>query len=145
LGAEAQIASFLWLASEDLQAARLLATQSNRNAAYLCSQAAEKVIRAVLTAEGKHAGIRHLLDEMVDQVPDENPLKPTLRAIQNLGSYATTYRYPTATGRILAAPTAGDLTKYMAAVDTALQAAATAFVVDLADPHKPAGRPQPPR
>jgi HEPN domain-containing protein len=68
LGVEVQLASFLWLASEYLKAARLLATQSNRNAAYLCSQAAEKVVRAVLTAEGKHAGIHHLLDEMVDQV-----------------------------------------------------------------------------
>jgi HEPN domain-containing protein len=145
LGAEVQIASLLWLASEDLKAARLLATQSNRNAAYLCSQAAEKVIRAVLTAEGKHAGIRHLLDEMVNLVPDENPLKPALRAVQNLGAYATTYRYPTGTGRIIAAPTAADLTKHMAAVDTALTAAAAAFAVDLTDSRKPAGRSHPPR
>jgi hypothetical protein len=111
LGAEVQIASFLWLASEDLEAARLLATQQPQRGVPVLTGRGEKVIRAVLTAEGKHAGIRHLLDEMVDQVPDANPLKPALRAIQNLGSYATTYRYPTATGRILAAPTAGDLTK----------------------------------
>ncbi len=89
MSAEVQIASLLWLASEDLRAARVLAAQSNRNSAYLCSQAAEKVIRAVLTAEGRHAGIRHLLDEMVDQVPDVNPLKPALRGIQHLGAYAT--------------------------------------------------------
>ncbi len=80
---------------------------------------------------------------MVNLVPDENPLKPALRAIQNLGAYATTYRYPTGTGRIIAAPTAADLTKHMAAV--ALTAAAAAFAVDLADSRKPAGRSHPPR
>ena len=31
-------------------------SRGNRNAVYLCEQAAEKIIRAVLTSEGKHAG-----------------------------------------------------------------------------------------
>jgi hypothetical protein len=54
---------------------------------YLCSQAAEKVIRAVLTSEGKHGGIGHKLDMMVDMVPDENPVKPLLREIESLGDW----------------------------------------------------------
>jgi hypothetical protein len=33
------------------------------------------VIKAVLTSEGVHANIKHLLDEMVKRVPDANPLK----------------------------------------------------------------------
>ena len=60
------VASYLRVAAEDLAGARLLAQAKNRNAIYLCSQAAEKVIRAVLTTEGKHGGIGHQLDMMVD-------------------------------------------------------------------------------
>ena len=41
---EKVVASFLKVASEDLEGARILAKAQNRNAIYLCSQAAEKVI-----------------------------------------------------------------------------------------------------
>src|SRR3954469_25288917 len=73
---------------------------------YLCSQAAEKIIRAVLTSEGKTAGIKHQLDELVDVIPDENPLKPGLRAIQGLTDYATSYRYRAPKGGSSCHPTA---------------------------------------
>lgn len=55
------IAGMLRIASQDLDGARLLNAAGNRNAAYLCEQAAEKVIRAV--------------------VPDANPIKSSLRAL----------------------------------------------------------------
>lgn len=44
------IAGMLRIASQDLDGARLLNHAGNRNAAYLCEQAAEKVITAVLAA-----------------------------------------------------------------------------------------------
>jgi len=81
LSAELVIANMLRFAREDLAGATLLASQGNRNAIYLCQQAAEKVIRAVLTSEGKHAGIKHHLDEMVDLVPQDNPMRPALRGL----------------------------------------------------------------
>lgn len=56
MSAELLIANTLRIAREDLDGALLLASRANRNAVYLCEQAAEKVIRAVLTSEGKHAG-----------------------------------------------------------------------------------------
>lgn len=130
MGADRLIASLLRVADEDLRGARLLADDGNRNAIYLLSQAAEKVIRAVLTSEGIHAGIRHLLDEMVDQVPDANPLKPQLRAVQHLGAYATSFRYPTAAGRIQAAPLAGVFELEADKVASALRAATQALGVD---------------
>jgi len=68
MNAEKVIAGYLRVASEDLQGAIALAKIPNRNAIFLCSQAAEKVIRAVLTSEGKHAGIGHQLDRMVDRI-----------------------------------------------------------------------------
>jgi hypothetical protein len=59
--ADLVIANLLRIAREDLDGASLLAPRGNRNAAYLCEQAAENVIRAVLTSEGQHAGVRHPL------------------------------------------------------------------------------------
>jgi HEPN domain-containing protein len=44
------IANLLRIAHEDLEGARLLNARGNRNAIYLCEQAAEKIIRAVLTS-----------------------------------------------------------------------------------------------
>lgn len=81
MSAELLVANLLRVAKEDLDGARLLFKAGNRNAVYLCEQAAEKTIRAVLTSEGVHAGIKHQLSEMVDQVPDANPFKPMLRAV----------------------------------------------------------------
>jgi len=40
----------------------------------------------------------------VDLIPDEKPLKPRLRAIQDLTDYATSYRYPRPKGRIKTPP-----------------------------------------
>ena len=145
MSADLVIANFLRVAQEDLDGARLLSSSSNRNAIYLCSQSAEKIIRAVLTSEGKHAGIKHHLDEMVDQVPDENPLKPKLRAIEELAAFATTYRYPTAAGRIKPPPSKSQFDGYAGAVHDALDAALAAFGVDVSKPNTPAGKADPVR
>ena len=58
MSAELLIANTLRIAREDLDGALLLASSANRNAVYLCEQAAEKVIRAVLTSEGEPGPIR---------------------------------------------------------------------------------------
>ncbi len=143
MSVERLIANLLRVASEDLEGARTLAATKNRNAIYLCEQAAEKIIRAVLTAEGRHAGIKHHLDEMVDLVPDENPLKTTLRSIEYLAAYATTYRYPTAEGRIKPAPADDAVAEAIQKLTTALEAAAKAHEVDLSRRDAPAGKPSP--
>jgi HEPN domain-containing protein len=128
----------LRIANEDLAGARQLAATGNRNAMYLCSQAAEKVIRAVLTSEGKNAGIKHQLDELVDMVPDENPLKPGLRAIQDLTDYAASFRYPSPKGRIKAPPSKAAFEQDAGAVQAALLEAARRFGVDLEKADAPA-------
>ncbi len=120
MSTERLVANLLRVAREDLDGASLLAKAQNRNAVYLCEQAAEKIIRAVLTSEGVHAGIKHLLDEMVDLVPDANPLKPRLRAIEHLAAYATAHRYPSAHGRVRPAPSAAELSADLDRVRVAL-------------------------
>jgi len=142
MSVELLVANFLRIAAEDLAGARLLAAKNNRNAIYLCEQAAEKVIRAVVTSEGKHAGIKHELAEIVDLIPDENPLKPDLRAIEHLSQYATAYRYPVSsskTKRIPRGPTAEELRVALDATDGALSNAIKRFEVDVQRPDSPAG------
>jgi HEPN domain-containing protein len=142
MSVELLIANFLRIAAEDLEGARTLALSNNRNAIYLCEQAAEKVIRAVVTSEGKHAGIKHELAEMVDLIPDENPLKPDLRAIEHLSQYATAYRYPVSssrTKRIPRAPAAEDVRDALDATTLALSNAIKRFKVDIQRPEAPAG------
>ena len=138
MSAEVLVANLLRVAKEDLDGARLLGTAGNRNAVYLCEQAAEKTIRAVLTSEGISAGIRHRLSEMVDQIPDENTIKSLLRAIEHLAAYATAYRYPTAVGRIQATPSPADLEADMKLVESAITTVASRFGVDLSARGSPA-------
>jgi hypothetical protein len=95
-----------------------------------------------VTSEGKHAGIKHDLAEIVDLIPDENPIKPDLRAIEHLSQYATAYRYPVAsskTKRIPGSPTAAELLDTLDKITAVLTKAVTCFKVELRRPDSPAG------
>ncbi len=131
MSAERVIANTLRLARDDLDAAKVLHAANNRYAIYHCEQAAEKIIKAILTAEGVHANIKHQLDEMVKDVPDANPLKSLLQDMEHLAAYATTYRYATTSGNIKPSPNDETLQADIAKVAAALSATATAFGVDL--------------
>ena len=80
---------------------------------------------------------------MVDLIPDENPIKPLLRAIEPLAAYATTYRYPTSAGRIPATPSPERLKDWIDKVGKALDQAASRFAVALDAEDTPAERPGP--
>ncbi|AWN54202.1 HEPN domain-containing protein [Methylobacterium sp. 17Sr1-1] len=77
MSADKAAAALLRIATADLADARILANMRSRNAPYLCSQAAEKIVKAVLTAEGIHASrtVAHRIDLMVDLLPDANALR----------------------------------------------------------------------
>jgi HEPN domain-containing protein len=142
MSVERTIANYLRIAREDLAGSGLLADAGNRNAAYLAEQAAEKIIRAVLTSEGKHAGVRHDLRDMVSQVPESNPIRPLLLALVPLAAYATTYRYPTSS-RVPAGPSIDVLRLHLDHVRTAFDAVVAAFGVDLEQTDPTAARPGP--
>lgn len=137
------IASYVRIADGDLRSARLLAQNGLRNAWYECEQAAEKLIRAILTSEGIRGGVHHRLHEMVDLVPDANPLKPALREIESLASYATTFRYPTDSGKI--PEPKGDIDQIIGKVQRVLDACVRCFGVDLTSKDALATRSDPPR
>lgn len=143
MSADLVIAGYVHIAKQDLDGARLLNRDENRNAAYLCEQAAEKLIRAVLTSEGIQAGIRHELPDMVSKIPDANPVKPLLRAIEHLDAYATAYRYPSPRGRVKPAPSRAELDQYIANIDRALAEIAARFQIDVSKSTGSAGKPDP--
>jgi len=140
MSVESRIASLLRVAHEDLAGARILAAANNRNAIYLCEQAAEKIIKSVLTSEGRHVGIKHDLDVLVDTVPDDNPVKPQLRDLEFLTAYATSYRYPTDEGRIRTVRREHRVQDAIDKVAAALTEVAAGFGVDLDHPNAPARR-----
>jgi HEPN domain-containing protein len=143
MSADLVIAGYVRIAKHDLEGARLLNSAANRNAAYLCEQAAEKLIRAVLTSEGIQAGIRHELPDMVAKVPDANPVKALLREIEHLDAYATAFRYPSPRGRIKPAPDPATIDRDIAKIEAAMVEIASRFAIDLSKNDEPAGKPDP--
>ena len=143
MGADLLIANFLRVAREDLDGAKQLAAVRNRNADYLCEQAAKKIILAVLTSEGIHGGIKHDLDQLVVKLPDVNRVKLALHEVTHLSKFATAYRYPTPQGRILAQLEPAQLTETIGRVERLLIEISNAFGVDLASANTPAKTPGP--
>jgi HEPN domain-containing protein len=145
MSAERLIAGLLRVAREDLEGARILSESGNRNAVYLASQSAEKILRATLTAEGKHAGIKHQLDEMIDLLPDENPWKASFHGVEHLSAYATSFRYPSPVGRIKVPPPPEDLQEIFVRIEALLLLALSHFGVALEEGDVPAKSASPPR
>lgn len=137
------IANTLRVAREDLDAARQLTLIGNRFAIYHCEQAAEKIIKAVLSSEQRHGGITHHLDELVDQVPDENPIKGLLRGMEHLSEYATAFRYVSDKGRIKPSPPPAEVERTIQFIARALAEVVERLGVDLDRPDAPAKRPGP--
>jgi hypothetical protein len=89
--------------------------------------------------------VRHQLDEMVKLVPDDNPLKPGLKAIEPLAAYATAFRYTGGSGRIRPGLGDDEFEAYARAVESALTEAALRLGVDLSKPNQPASSSGPVR
>jgi len=94
----------LEVSAQDLLAVRLLAAASNRNAAYLCQQAAEKLVRVVLAHRGVDANREHHLSVLVALLPAGDVWRARLEPLDRLSPFATTCRYPTPGGRVPASP-----------------------------------------
>lgn len=80
---------------------------------------------------------------MVAKIPDANPVKLLLRAIEHLDVYATAYRYPSPRGRVKTPPTPAELDQDIARINAALTELVARFQIDLAMPEGPAGAPKP--
>ena len=91
--------TFLALAEDDLAHARDNLVSHPRQAAWSIEQAAEKLIKAVLTTEGvDYPTTSHQLDDLVRRIPETNPFKADFLDLTRLTPAATRYRYPTPRG-----------------------------------------------
>jgi HEPN domain-containing protein len=111
--AEAQrqrrILSFLALAEEEFAAATMLLDKLPRQAAYFQQQCVEKLLRAVLEAEGVPVGPTHNIRQLADMLPSQHALKARFTEFETLSAAATRFRYPTASGAVARPPgEAGD-------------------------------------
>ncbi|WP_166141446.1 HEPN domain-containing protein [Methylosinus sp. RM1] len=127
------IANALRLAANDSRDARTLRKTGSRNAAYLAEQAAEKLLRALLTSEGVDIQRQdsHRLDILVDKLPSGHPSTEQLKRITFLTIFATTYRYPKTGGRLPPEPDWRKVDAAMETVDVMIAEAADHFGVDL--------------
>jgi HEPN domain-containing protein len=99
-----RVASFVVLAEEDLEAARLLKVAVPRQAAFFLQQAAEKVGKALLIREGIDPVRIHAIGKLAAELSDAHPLKTELMALDRLSVYATATRYPVPSGRLPRVP-----------------------------------------
>jgi HEPN domain-containing protein len=99
------IASYLQLANQNLEDARLLRANGSRNSVYHYSQAAEFLFRSVMSANNIRIphNESHLTSRMWTSIPD-GPIKLALKKVTWLDSYSTAYRYPSDSGRIKSPP-----------------------------------------
>lgn len=104
---------------------------SNRNAAYHCQQAAEKLIRVVLLHLEIEAGREHRLDVLLDKVPQPNLWKAALKPLEKYTPYATAFRYPTPGGRIPSAPLSEETHSDAVAIEDLIHRLRSALLSDV--------------
>ena len=96
----ARIDAFLTIAGEELAAALQLVKILPRQSAYFLSQAVEKLLRALVEAEGRVAGTTHNLGFLAGLLDNGHPLLNDFLALEHLTSASTSTRYPSSTGRL---------------------------------------------
>jgi HEPN domain-containing protein len=88
-------ASFVALAKEDLAVARRLLAVHPRHSAFALEQAAEKLLKSVLTTEGiSFSAGHHQLGRLAELLPAEHLWRADLMAFDSYTSFATATRYP---------------------------------------------------
>ena len=123
MAASPRSASFLRLAEEELGAARRLAPDFPRQAAYQLQQATEKIARAVLDHEGIAFGVGHNLGQMAAALPVDHAWRGRLMAFDRLSPAATRWRYPAPGGRLAPPPALDRLLADAEDIESALAAA----------------------
>lgn len=121
MGIERKVESFLTLAGDDLAAAKALQKTFPRHAAFHLSQAAEKAIKAVLTAEGlAFNASHHQLGRLVAGLLGDHPWRADLMALDKHTAAATATRYPTPGGALPASPSQEQLRADVAELEALL-------------------------
>lgn len=111
------IAAYLDDVDLELDAARrLIADPPNRFAAFHLEQAAEKLVKAVRLGRGLRVTADHNLEALIDELPADDAWRTKLRVLEPLAAYATTYRYPSPTGRRKGGPSHDEVAGWIATI-----------------------------
>ena len=113
----AVVAGYFQVADEDLTAARRLIDCVPRSCAFHLQQAAEKLVKAILSAESIHAAADHNIGQLIAKLPDGHAWRGDLIDLDYLSQFATAYRYPSERGRVAPAPDRATLDKYTALIE----------------------------
>lgn len=111
------VESYLRLAEEELAAAKRIIDAFPRQAAYFMAQAAEKLVRAVISAEQIQLGPTHDIGRLVSALPVDHPLRPYLMPLHALSTASTRYRYPTPVGKLAPPPHPDQLRRQTAEIE----------------------------
>lgn len=115
--------SFLELARKDLDAARKLVKDADHSgrAAFFVEQAAEKMIKAVLSVENiRYAATHHQLGALAALLPTDHEWRSDFASFDTFTSFATQFRYPTPSGRLPVNPSPSDIGEYIDEVSAIL-------------------------
>jgi hypothetical protein len=85
--------------SSSIRRSGLIADLPNRFAAFHLEHAAEKLVKAARLGRGLRVTADHNIEALVDELPTDDPWRTKLRVLEPLAVYATTYRYPSPTGK----------------------------------------------
>ena len=111
---------------------RLIADPPNRFAAFHLEQAAEKLVKAVRLGRGLRVTADHNIEALVDELPGDDPWRTKLSILEPLSAYATTYRYPSPTGKRKGGPTNDEVTIWITTIAGLTREARTALISDSA-------------
>lgn len=98
------VEGYFQMLAEDIAAARQMAVGVPQVAAFHLQKVAEKLVKAILSAEGIHVTADHNLGHLVGMLPDCHDWKADRMELDGLSRFATTFRYPSPTGKIARAP-----------------------------------------
>lgn len=118
------VAAYLDDVELELDAAkRLIVDPPNRFAAFHLEQAAEKLVKAVRLVRGLRVTADHNIEALVDELPADDPWRPKLRVVEPLAAFATTYRYPSPTGKRKSGPSNAEVLDWVNTISALLTAA----------------------
>lgn len=112
------IEGYFQVLREDLAAAHHLIAGVPRASAFHLQQAAEKLVKAVLSIEDIHVGANHDIGQLVGRLPDGHDWKADLAELDYLSRFATAFRYPSPSGRVSPAPDRATLERYETLIQT---------------------------
>lgn len=125
-----RVRAFCELASQELQAARMLAPSLPGQAAYFLQQCVEKLARGLLEMNRVQVGPMHDIGRLASLLPADDVFAEDLKGMDVLSPAATRFRYPGGAGdvRTIQEPELRTLLKAVEGLHAKIAPALTSYV-----------------